>query len=253
MTIPTSRLAIWNILQESLSDDFSNLPRADQSLLASVAESVSDHMARYDSSHDFSHALRVLTLSRRILASERAEAGPDHYSPMIVFLSALVHDVDDRKYKDSQRAEGHLARMLLRHGVPDETSLKIQTTARNVSYWSETKHPEGLKSALARHPEIAIVQDADRLDAIGAIGIGRTFAFGGAKAPQCGLQATRQHITDRLVKTVHTIKTKTGKRLAKERMGRLEMFMAWWDEEMESAGGKSCSIEQCRPCTQLLE
>jgi uncharacterized protein len=88
MTIPTSRLAIWKILQESLSDDFSNLPPADQSLLASVAESVSDHMARYDSSHDFSHALRVLTLSRRILASERAEAGPDHYSPMIVFLSA---------------------------------------------------------------------------------------------------------------------------------------------------------------------
>jgi uncharacterized protein len=126
----------------------------------------------------------------------------------------LVHDVDDRKYKDSQRAEGHLARMLLRHGVPDETSLKIQTTARNVSYWSETKHPEGLKSALARHPEIAIVQDADRLDAIGAIGIGRTFAFGGAKAPQCGLQATRQHITDRLVKTVHTIKVRQRRHLA---------------------------------------
>jgi uncharacterized protein len=88
MTIPTSRFPIWKVLQESLSDGFSSLSRADQILLASVAESVSDHMARYDPSHDFSHALRVLTLSRRILESERAEVGPDYYNPMIIFLSA---------------------------------------------------------------------------------------------------------------------------------------------------------------------
>ena len=76
----------------------------------------------------------------------------------------------------------------------------MQLVVKNVSYSNEVKNPRMMKAVLDQHPELAIVQDADRLDAIGAVGIGRTFTYGGAKQPDRGLDGTIEHFQDKLEK-----------------------------------------------------
>lgn len=79
---------------------------------------------------------------------------------------------------------------------------------------------------------VAIVQDADRLDAIGAVGIGRTFAFGGAKGRTLG--DTLDHFDEKLLLLEGMMKTETGRKLAKERAERLRTFASWWEDETKS-------------------
>lgn len=110
-----------------------------------------------------------------------------------------MHDVGDHKYlKPGEDAASQMASMLVKAGASDQLITQVQTIANNVSYTSEVKDPQRLQGILRENRELAIVQDADRLDAIGATGIGRTFAFGGAKRPQYGLQSPREHISEKL-------------------------------------------------------
>lgn len=86
---------------------------------------------------------------------------------------------------------------------------------------------------IKEYPELAVVQDADRLDAIGAVGIGRAFAFGGAKGRTLG--STMEHFDDKLLKLEGMMKTDIGRRLAKERTERMALMKQWW--EMETGTG----------------
>lgn len=100
------------------------------------------------------------------------------------------------------------------------------------SVLAETTHPEEFASTLALHPELAIVQDADRIDAMGAIGIGRAFTYGGAKSREEGMAGTVDHFRNKLVNLEARMKTQEGKRLAFVRSQRLKIFGRWWQEEM---------------------
>merc|ERR1712225_97254 len=105
-----------------------------------------------------------------------------------------------------------------------------------VSYSSEIKDRGHVETMIGKYPELAIVQDADRLDAIGAVGIGRTFTFGGAKNAR-DMGETIQHFDDKLVKLESMMKTAPGRRMARERTERLNMFKGWWEDEQREAGG----------------
>lgn len=112
---------------------------------------------------------------------------------------SLLHDVGDHKYVQAgENAENQIAELLLEHGASAELAMKVQLVAKNVSFSNEIKNPRVMKAVLDQHPELGIVQDADRLDAIGAIGIGRTFTFGGAKQSDRGMEGTVAHFTEKL-------------------------------------------------------
>ncbi|TQW00290.1 hypothetical protein V2A60_001388 [Cordyceps javanica] len=201
------------------------------SVFESVALSVQQHMAGFDASHDFSHVIRVVALAQSILTAERKSNAQHTANPTIVILAALLHDVTDKKYTESPSQDSKLIQILEQANVDGSLVASIVAIVNNVSYSTEIRDPDYAKSILVAHPELSIVQDADRLDAIGAIGIGRAFTFGGAKMPLSNMQLSRDHMTEKLEKLESMMKTDAGKRLAKERTQRIHTFSKWWDEE----------------------
>ncbi|MCP1144405.1 HD domain-containing protein [Lysinibacillus endophyticus] len=120
---------------------------------------------QFDASHDFQHIERVLQNAESIL-----EAEPDA-DKEIVRIAVLLHDVSDKKYTDSKEAEERLLNSI---NLSDEKKQHIREVIASVSFNGGNELP-------AKTLEAKIVRDADRLDAIGAVGIARTFAYGGAK------------------------------------------------------------------------
>jgi uncharacterized protein len=193
-----------------------------------VADYVKAYMSRYDASHDFSHIERVVGLAHHIY-----DNSPD--SPVLdlrlITIAALLHDVGDRKYLgDGEDAGSLIYRVLVDRGAPVGLAETVQTICLGVSYSTETKDPRRAKELIALHPELAVVQDADRIDAIGAVGIARVFTFGGAKTRQ-SMEEAVQHFEDKLLRLEAMMKTDAGRDLARERTRRLDVFKAWWAEE----------------------
>ncbi|KAF4511943.1 hypothetical protein G6O67_001139 [Ophiocordyceps sinensis] len=201
----------------------------DDGLVARVTDYVRDYMSHYDCSHDFNHIERVLRLALHI------QARTPSTSRLLVTLCALLHDVGDSKYlrpgEDASRLISDVLRSL---GADAALADTVQAICLGVSYSGEVRDPAAAAARLAAHPELAVVQDADRLDAIGAVGIGRTFAFGGAKGRALG--QTMDHFDDKLVRLEAMMKTQTGRELARQRTERLRLMQAWWREETEGHG-----------------
>jgi len=132
------------------------------------------------SGHDFEHSLRVyknaLDISSIILKDQKDNSN-FKLNLFIIELSALLHDVDDYKTKNYNKDNPfqNLDLFLKDNKITNEHDIKlIKEIISDISFKAgETKSPESLEGK--------IVQDADRLDAIGAIGIARAFAFGGSK------------------------------------------------------------------------
>ncbi|KAK0270246.1 hypothetical protein LTS16_009351 [Friedmanniomyces endolithicus] len=190
------------------------------------------YMSRYDPSHDFNHVLRVLALAKHILVEELAANPQTKYQRQSVVLAALLHDVGDRKYiLPGENAERLIEKVLADNGCPPRFIAKVALIVEHVSYSSEVKRPQLVNAMVAAHPELGIVQDADRLDSIGAIGVGRVFAYGAAKCPERGLEGSIDHFVEKLEKVESMMKTHTGKQMARERTQRLRDFRRWWEEE----------------------
>lgn len=126
--------------------------------------------------------------------------------------------------------ESHLITL----GWPPHIAITVSIICASVSYTTETQHPAIHLSALRRFPELAIVQDADRLDALGAIGLGRAFTHGAAT--RRAFAETVRHLEDKLGRLEGLMKTGEGKRLARGRSERVALFKGWWEEEMRAVG-----------------
>ena len=164
--------------------------------------------------HGSDHSLRVWQNAMAIAQHEPCD-------PQIVSLAALLHDADDYKLFDTEN-NANARQFLKAHDVPPETAERICRVINAVSF-SKNK---------GRRPETAegcIVQDADRLDAIGAVGIARTFAYGGrhGRAPEDSIA----HFHEKLLLLKDMMNTEKARELAEERHAFLEAFLREWDLE----------------------
>ena len=177
------------------------------------------------SGHDFDHTLRVFHMATRLAQEEGADVET-------VQLAALLHDVDDRKLSP-ETYEGKLRAVafLKAQAVPQEKIGLIVDIISRVSFSAHLEPPETIEGKC--------VQDADRLDAIGAIGIARTFAFGGSRGrrlhdPECrDPNASVQHFYDKLLLLKDTMHTATGRRLAEQRDQYMRDFLQQFYGEWE--------------------
>ncbi len=165
--------------------------------------------------HDALHTLRVYKNAQLIL-----ESYPEA-DRFVTLSAALLHDVDDHKlFKTENNAN---ARAFLReYELPDETIERICDTINVVSF-SKNK---------GRTPETSegkIVQDADRLDALGAIGIARTFAYGGKVGRS--LDESIQHFYDKLLLLKDQMNTDAAKLIAARRHSFMTDFLREYDQE----------------------
>ncbi|KAJ5115464.1 hypothetical protein NUU61_001223 [Penicillium alfredii] len=232
-----------------------------ESLFAAMSAFVSSCMSGHDPSHNPAHVHRVVAGANTILAAEQALDPAAHFDSTVVQLAALLHDIGDRKYisqvaqSTSDTSENKKASLdpttmvreaLLAHGASPDLSAKVQTIVSHVSYTTECKDPTAIQRLIEQgYPELAIVQDADRLDAIGALGIGRCFTFLGAQGRrfvpegQWEMDNAIEHFGEKLEKLEGMMKTETGRQMARVRTERLRIFRGWWEEEMGMSAGST--------------
>ena len=165
--------------------------------------------------HDTDHSLRVWRNTLLI-----AETEPD-CDKQIAELAALLHDADDHKLFQTEDLAN--ARQFLKENqVSEEETERICAAIRSVSFSrNKDRRPDTLEGQ--------VVQDADRLDAMGAIGIARTFAYGGEHGRP--MQESVQHFYDKLLRLKDRMNTGMGRKLAGERHAFLETFLQKYFEE----------------------
>ena len=203
---------------------------------------VKEQLKNTEGGHDWFHIERVY--KNALLIAENEECNLE-----IVKLGALLHDIADSKFHNGDETIGpKVARTFLeKEKVAEETILHVLNIIENISFKG------GNLDEKFSSKELDIVQDADRLDAIGAIGIARTFNYGGFKnrtiynpniAPKLNMSKeeyknseapTLNHFYEKLLLLKDKMNTESGKKIAKERhefmMKFLSQFYAEWDGE----------------------
>lgn len=191
--------------------------------------------------HDFFHIHRVFSNAKLIAKGEEVDL-------FIVSLGALLHDIADAKFYDGDETVGpKKARSFLEsHNVEEKVIVHIENIIKYISFKSSLDGKSTFTS-----PELRVIQDADRLDAIGAIGIARCFNYGGFKnramydpaiPPNLNMSKeeykkstspTINHFYEKLLLLKDKMNTETGKRIAEDRHVYMEQFLeqfyAEWD------------------------
>ena len=185
-------------------------------IIRDAIDYISDLFAGNSDGHGADHTMRVYHNAQMII-SEYPEA-----DSFVTLLAALLHDVDDHKLFNTENNMN--ARSFMRQkGIPSETTEQICSIINSVSFsQNRGRRPETIEGK--------IVQDADRLDAIGAIGIARTFAYGGKTGRS--LSDSIKHFYDKLLLLKDELNTNAAKNLAQKRHEYMQGFLEEYKEEL---------------------
>lgn len=204
-------------------------------MITQIKNSVKEIYEKYDASHDFQHIERVFQNAEAILETEPTA------DKEVVRIAVLLHDVSDKKYTDNKDNENRLIDSL---NISEAKKNHIREIISSVSFNGGNQLP-------AKTIEAKIVRDADRLDAIGAIGIARTFAYGGAKGrklydndEEVRVKMTEEeyrskntasvtHFYEKLLLLKDLMTTEKGKQMAEDRHAFMETFLNQLKNEIE--------------------
>ena len=209
-------------------------------LINDTVRFVKETLKDAEGGHDWWHIYRVWQLSEKIAISENADK-------KVVVLAALLHDIADAKFNNGDDSIGpKLATDFLKSNDVEATVINhVVAIINNISFAGGNQVRE------FRSPELDIVQDADRLDALGAIGIARTFNYGGFKNREMynpdikpNLHMTKEeyrkstaptinHFYEKLLLLKDRMNTDTGKRMAAERHRFMELYLEQFYAEWE--------------------
>lgn len=200
-------------------------------MIEKTKEYVKNKLYGEGSGHDWYHIERVYNLAKYIAEKENADS-------FIVEMTSLLHDIDDWKFSKSNDSNTTVTEKFLKSIEVDDESFKtIIKIIKTMSYKG------GVVDSTQHTIEGKIVQDADRLDAIGAIGIARTFAYGGHKnrpiydpsikpmdfksldEVKNAENHTINHFYEKLLKLKDLMNTDTAKEIAEKRHKFMEDFL----------------------------
>lgn len=206
---------------------------------AALAKSELEHEG---SGHDWWHIRRVTELAKRIAAAEQADL-------FICELAALLHDLADEKLVDEpEEGMKRTESWVLENNATAEETAHVMEIISTLSFKGGAGKP---MTTL----EGQVVQDADRLDAIGAIGIARTFVYSGKKGRPMydpnipvrhemtpeeyrnGKDTAINHFHEKLLKLKDLLNTDAGRRIAEQRHAFMEEFLERFDQEWNGADG----------------
>ena len=210
--------------------------------LRSKAEKFAKNMLRdAEGGHDWNHIERVLENAKMILKKEKA-------NKHIVLLGILLHDIADPKFQGGDESKGIKisSAFLEETGVDKTTRKQVMEIVKGISYKGGHNEVKG------KSLELQIAQDADRLDAIGAIGIARAFNYGGfsgrkifdpdqkpreykdVKEYRSSDSSTINHFYEKLLKLRDALNTKTAKKMAKKRHEFMVSYLQQFFEEINA-------------------
>ncbi|MCL5127027.1 HD domain-containing protein [Algibacter sp. L4_22] len=209
-----------------------------ESIISKTITFVKETLKDAEGGHDWFHIERVYKNALLISKTEKVDA-------FVVVLGALLHDIADSKFHDGDETVGpKVARdFLLEQNVDNSTIKHVVNIIENISFKG------GNEEQNFTSPELNVVQDADRLDAIGAIGIARCFNYGGFKnralynpeikpdlnmskeAYKKSTAPTINHFHEKLLLLKDRMNTKTGKLIAGERHEFMLQFLNQFDKE----------------------
>lgn len=201
-----------------------------EEIILSAAEMVREKLKDEGSGHDWFHIERVWKNAIKIGQSEKVDM-------FVVQLAALMHDLaDDKVVSSEEDGISEINYWLEGEGVPSAVTEKVLMIIQNISY--KGGNGQNLESLEAK-----VVQDADRLDAIGAIGIARAFTYAGSKGQPIfdpryevreemtkeeyrnGKTSTIHHFYEKLLKLKKLMNTETAIKMAQERHQFMEQYL----------------------------
>lgn len=204
----------------------------DNQILNDIRKHTKEKLTEEYSGHDWYHILRVINLSEKIAEKENA-------NKLHVYLIALMHDLFDEKIFKIENKKEEFERFFIEYKLNEILSNEeldsICTDLLHLSFRGKFDNTKLSK-------EGKIVQDADRLDAVGAIGIARVFAYGGNKnkpiyiPTEVSKESGKDQISHFYVKLLNikdNLNTKTAKELAEKRHHFLEEFLSNFYEEWD--------------------
>lgn len=203
-----------------------------ETVIQKTIDFVKEVLSEAEGGHDWWHVYRVWKLSKHIAQTEDVDN-------FVVGLGALLHDIADSKFHDGDEKIGpRKAREFLSSlDVEENVIVHVENIISNISF-KGGKYNQKFKSS-----ELDVIQDADRLDAMGAIGVARTFNYGGYKGREIynpeikpNLNMTKEeyknssaptlnHFYEKLLLLKDRMNTNTGKSMAENRHKYMEQFL----------------------------